>query len=128
MRVWAHRRLVFRGQAMVEFALVFGLFMLVVGGIIQFGIILWTQNTVNDIARDTARWAVTYTPPVQCESTDFRMNIAQRADTMARQRLLVGYPPGTWSAAPAQPLAAAGDEGVFVNWFPDSGFDVDCPP
>jgi Flp pilus assembly protein TadG len=48
-----------RGQSMAEFAIVFPIFMLVVGGIIQFGIIFWGQNTLNQIVRDSGRYAVT---------------------------------------------------------------------
>jgi Flp pilus assembly protein TadG len=48
-----------RGQSLVEFAIVFPVFMLVVGGIIQFGIIFWGQNTLNQIVRDAGRYAVT---------------------------------------------------------------------
>jgi Flp pilus assembly protein TadG len=47
------------GQALAEFALVIPIFMLVVGGIVQFGIIFWGQNTLNQIVRDAGRYAVT---------------------------------------------------------------------
>jgi Flp pilus assembly protein TadG len=48
-----------RGQGLAEFALVVPVFMLIVGGIIQFGIIFWGQNTLNQIVRDAGRYAVT---------------------------------------------------------------------
>ncbi len=48
-----------RGQSLAEFALVFPILMLIVGGIIQFGIIFWGQNTLNQIVRDSGRYAVT---------------------------------------------------------------------
>jgi Flp pilus assembly protein TadG len=48
-----------RGQSLAEFALVFPILMLVIGAIIQFGIIFWGQNTLTQIARDTGRWAAT---------------------------------------------------------------------
>jgi Flp pilus assembly protein TadG len=35
--------------------------MLIVGGIIQFGIIFWGQNTLNQVVRDAGRFAVTET-------------------------------------------------------------------
>jgi Flp pilus assembly protein TadG len=47
------------GQSLVEFAIVFPVFMLVIGGIVQFGIIFWGQNTLNQIVRDAGRYAVT---------------------------------------------------------------------
>lgn len=33
--------------------------MVVIGGIIQFGIIFWGQNTLNQVVRDAGRYAVT---------------------------------------------------------------------
>jgi Flp pilus assembly protein TadG len=33
--------------------------MIIIGGIIQFGVIFWGQNTLNQIVRDSGRYAVT---------------------------------------------------------------------
>jgi Flp pilus assembly protein TadG len=115
-----------RGQAMVEFGLVIGLFMLVVGGLIQFGVILWSQNSITQVARDTARWAVTQsTSP--CDSPASRTALAGAADQLARGTSLVNYPAGTWSTA--SPISSLGAEGVGVDWqSADSSFPSDCPP
>lgn len=48
-----------RGQALVEFAIVVPVFILLLAGMIQFGIILWGQNTLNQVVRDTGRYAAT---------------------------------------------------------------------
>jgi Flp pilus assembly protein TadG len=48
-----------RGQSLAEFALVFPVLMLIIGGTIQFGIIFWGQNTLNQVVRDAGRYAVT---------------------------------------------------------------------
>jgi Flp pilus assembly protein TadG len=48
-----------RGQSLVEFALVFPIFILLLGGMIQFGMIFWGQNTLNQLVRDTGRYAAT---------------------------------------------------------------------
>ena len=53
------RRSTSRGQSLVEFALLFPVFMLLLGGMIQLGIILWGQNTLNQVVRDTGRFAAT---------------------------------------------------------------------
>ena len=46
------------GQALVELALVFPLFMLIIiGGIIDFGFALYNVITLQQIANDTAQWA-----------------------------------------------------------------------
>lgn len=48
-----------RGQALAEFALVAPVFMLMLGGTIQFGIFFWDQNTLNQVVRDAGRFAAT---------------------------------------------------------------------
>lgn len=48
-----------RGQSLAEFAIAFPVLFLIVGGIIQFGMIFWGVNTLNQIVRDAGRYAVT---------------------------------------------------------------------
>jgi Flp pilus assembly protein TadG len=48
-----------RGQALTEFALILPVFLAILLGIMQFGILFWAQVTATSIARDTARFAVT---------------------------------------------------------------------
>lgn len=118
-----------RGQALVEFALTVGLFMLVVGGLTQFAAILWSQNTINQVARDTARWAVTQST-VPCDSAGTRAAIADRANTLADQWSLMSH--STWASA--TPVNAVPSSGVGVDWDivdPPSGMLIDpltdCP-
>lgn len=47
-----------RGQALVEFALVIPIFLLMVFGIIDAGRLIYTYNTVSNAARDGARVAI----------------------------------------------------------------------
>ena len=47
-----------RGQALAEFAIVVPVFMLLLTGMIQFGIILWGQNTLNQVVRDAGTGAL----------------------------------------------------------------------
>lgn len=54
-----------RGQAMVEFALVLPILVLILLGIMQFGLLFWTQITLTQVARDTGRWAATQQACVQ---------------------------------------------------------------
>lgn len=49
------------GQAMVEFALVLPIFLLIVCGIIDFGWLFYNQLAVNNICREGARYAVVST-------------------------------------------------------------------
>ena len=114
---------------MVEFALIAGLFILVVGAVIQFGAILWSQNTITQVARETARWAVTQsTSP--CDSPASRAALAATAHRLAREWLLVDHPAGSWSSA--GPISALGARGVGVDWpIPPASitlYETDCPP
>jgi Flp pilus assembly protein TadG len=68
-----------RGQGLVEFALVVPIFMLIVGGIIQFGIIFWGQNTLNQIVRDAGRYAVTEKDCLPASNTDIQNKITSLA-------------------------------------------------
>lgn len=118
------------GQALAEFALVGGLFFLLVTAIIQFGLLLWSANTVTQVARDTARWAVTQST-TPCDSTANRNALAVQADTFARQWKLLGYQAGTWTTAGS--IASLSGPGVAADWpIPSTGgpplFATDCPP
>jgi TadE-like protein len=75
-----------RGQSLAEFAIVFPVLMLILGGIIQFGIIFWGQNTLTQVARDTGRWAATQlTCPTDATVTPV-------ANSIALSSSLIGYP------------------------------------
>jgi hypothetical protein len=110
----------------VEFGLVIGLFMFTIGGLVQFGIILWTQNAITQVARDTARWAVTQsTSP--CDSPASRTALAGAANQLALGASMVDYSAGMWSSAST--IALLGSEGVGADWQSvDSTFPTDCPP
>jgi Flp pilus assembly protein TadG len=118
------------GQALAEFALVGGLFFLLVTAIIQFGLLMWSANTVTQIARDTARWAVTQST-TPCDSTPNRNALGAQADLFARQWKLLGYRAGTWTTAGT--VASLTGPGVAADWpIPTTGgtplFASDCPP
>lgn len=128
MRVRRPARTTRNGQAVVEFALTIGLFMLVVGGLVQFAAIIWSQNTINQVARDTARWATTQsTSP--CDP-NMRTPVTNTANAMAEQWSLLGH--SQWATASTVDLV--GPNGVGVDWRavdPPVGFtplSTDCPP
>jgi Flp pilus assembly protein TadG len=98
-----------RGQSLVEFAIVLPVLMLIIGAIIQFGIIFWGQNTLTQIARDTGRWASTQPG---CDTTI--VDVLTTAKSTAASSSLIGYPPSGGWASPAN---------VVVTW---SG--TPCPP
>lgn len=129
-----------RGQSMAEFAIIFPVFMLIVGGIIQFGIIFWGQNTLNQVVRDTGRWAATQQG--DCETpVDPALEplIEATADDIASTSSLVGFDGSfnagdvvvSWTGAPCPP-ADNQDEAwvditithsvpIFFPWIPGNG-------
>ena len=67
------------GQALAEFALVVPVLFLLLGAIIQFGIVFWNQNTLNQIVRDAGRYAATV---ADC-STDSRDDVVLKTQAIA---------------------------------------------
>jgi Flp pilus assembly protein TadG len=49
-----------RGQAMVEFALVIPVFILLMVGIFDLGRVVWVNDTLNTAAREAARYAIVH--------------------------------------------------------------------
>jgi Flp pilus assembly protein TadG len=120
-----------RGQALAEFALVFPVFMIILGGVIQFAIILWGQNSLNQTVRDIGRWAATQ----QVAPCNSNPSLAGQADLIARSSTLIGYAPNEWSGAytayaDGTALSATGPSlnALEVAWTPAAGTTSTCPP
>jgi hypothetical protein len=116
-----------RGQALVEFAIILPLLLLVIGGIVQFGMLFWAQNTLTQVARDTGRWAATQQGR-PCEG--FGDDLAEQADEIAQRSSLIGYVDDSWDASfqtyPATPRPA---DGIEATWEGPVGLLADdCPP
>jgi hypothetical protein len=94
------------GQALAEFALILPVFMLILGAVIQFGILFWGQNTLNQIVRDAGRYAATVP---DCSA-------AAKADIVAKTQEI---------AAQAN---LAGTVGAITVTLPETGSDPTCPP
>ena len=77
-----------KGQALVEFAVVAPVLFLVIAGIIQFGLIFWSQQTITQIARDTGRWAATQ---------DCTADVLKAANDVAKASTLFGY--SSWDSS-----------------------------
>jgi TadE-like protein len=126
-----HRAEYRTGQALAEFAIVGSVFFLLVAAIIQFALLLWSANTVEQIARDTARWAVTQST-TPCDSPPNRSALAAQADRFALQWKLLGYRAGTWTNAVM--LSSLTGPGIAADWPIPVGpggtplFASDCPP
>ena len=96
------------GQALAEFAIVIPVLALVIAGIIQFGLIFWSQQTLTQVARDTGRWAATQR---LCE---IQPAVTAQANTIAAGSSLFGYTTGSWSSG----------TNVDADWTPGAN----CPP
>ena len=105
-----------RGQALTEFALVMPVLVVVIAGIIQFGLIFWSQQTLTQVARDTGRWAATQT---DCTDT---AAVTATANQVAENSTLFGYSTSLWANAGNTDTASSNE--VVVSW---SGAG-DCPP
>jgi Flp pilus assembly protein TadG len=78
-----------RGQSLVEFALVFPVFILILSGMLDFGFMLYSRMTVINAAREGARVAITATDKTQIpalvhakvQSVAGGLNLANLTDT-----------------------------------------------
>jgi hypothetical protein len=55
-----------RGQAMVEFALIFPIFILLLVGMFDLGRVVWVNNTLATAAREAARFAIVHGAKSAC--------------------------------------------------------------
>ena len=108
-----------RGQSLAEFALVFPILFLLVAGIIQFGLIFWSQNTLTQIARDTGRWAASQ---LVCNTGPAVTAVTTTANSIAGASALLGYSTGEWSGSGTDTVS---NNEVVVSWDSVSG---PCPP
>jgi hypothetical protein len=105
--------------------------LLIVGAIIQFGVLFWAQNTLTQVVRDTGRWAATQqTKP--CDAPANASALVTKADAIAQTSSLIGYSAGLWSGSPvAFGFTPAPREGIEVTWPPTTDPNLentDCPP
>jgi hypothetical protein len=121
----------------VEFALILPILLMLVGGIVQYGIIFATKHSLIQVARDVGRWAATQGDlPCNAAATASPPQPLTQADLIARESHLMGYGgAGTlWEAAnfraypdntalPATPPSTQAVEVVWTNTVADP-----CPP
>jgi hypothetical protein len=61
-----------RAQALVEFALVFPIVVLVLFGIIVLGLLVFYQQQITNVARESARWAAIHSSNSPCPTVGWR--------------------------------------------------------
>jgi len=123
-----------RGQSLVEFAMVLPILLILFGGAVQFGVIFAAQNSLTQVARDTARWAATQTfTPCSKAAIGTPPPLLYQADQIAQVSSLIGYSAGMWFSGisgnftnPSSLPASPPGEGVEVVWSSEPGGA--CPP
>lgn len=135
------KRKMHRGQSLIEFALILPILLMLIGGIVQYGMIFATKHSLIQVARDVGRWAATQgedaagNPLMFCHelATDTTPQPLTKADEIALESRLMGYTTGAWNSGnfvwyadntvlppipPNDPLPAnpPHDEGVEVVW------------
>ncbi len=114
-----------RGQALVEFALILPILLLLIGGIIQYGVIFATKHSLIQVGRDAGRWAATQDfSPCSSAALAAPPQPLTEADALARESRLMGYTGGDWGAGTftayadnaALPATPPSTEGVEVVW------------
>jgi Flp pilus assembly protein TadG len=122
------------GQALVEFALILPILLVLVGGIIQYGVVFATKHSLIQVARDAGRWAATQDfDPCSSAALAAPPQPLTEADAIAQESRLMGYSagdwnPGTFTAYPdnsALPTTPPSTEGVEVVWSYENG--QPCP-
>ena len=116
------------GQALLEFALVLPILLLLFGGIVQIGTLIATNHSLNQIGRDVGRWAATQDADPCADLVDDAQPYT-RAHELAVESRLMGYR-GEWAdpanftphvtLPPTPPTGAA----VEVAW----EISGPCPP
>lgn len=118
-----------RGQSLVEFALIFPVFIAILGGIVQFGMVFWAQNTLTQVVRDTGRYAATQNA-TPCDSAIG--TVGGQADVIAANASLWGHTANEF-ASPTKYTSDSGVNGfsttnaMAIAWVKDSGANT-CPP
>lgn len=90
------------GQAIVEFALIAPIFLLLVFGLVEFGKAWMTLQTMTDAAREGLRTAVVANPTVTLDTVVARVNTnlaGSGMDTAAVTKTITGFRAGTGSEA-----------------------------
>jgi len=96
-----------RGQALVEFALVMPILVLIMLGVMQFGILFWTQITLTQIARDTGRWVSTQTWSCAPVAATAGTQVSTQANLIAQRSTLFGWGAGNPVGLSAGPTYTA---------------------
>lgn len=100
---------------MVEFALVLPVLVLILLGVMQFGLLFWGQITLTQIARDAGRWVAS-----QESCNPAVVNLGSQANAIAAKSTLVG-----WSTS--NPIVVSSGP-TYTDVTPPPHTSAGCPP
>jgi Flp pilus assembly protein TadG len=104
-----------RGAALVEFALVLPLLLVLLFGIAQFGLAINSANDETHLANEVARYATVNQNPAAASSESLQEWGKKQADSKALtgQTVCISFPNGTGIGAPVEVKVTGA-----INWFP----------
>jgi len=112
----AQRRLDNRGQALVEFALLLPLVMLILIGIIEFGRAWQAKQTLTDVAREGARIAAIANPQYTQDTVRARVDSMIKAAGFEPDSVTIAYPNGCrFTGCPPTPLTTGDISAVMIS-------------
>ena len=103
-----------RGAALMEFTIGASVFLTVIFGVLQFGVLLWTHNALTDAVRRGARYAIN-----QCDPADGSCPGSSTSVDRAKNMVVYGTPNPATGAQPV--VKGLTTDNVQVNY---SGFGV----
>ncbi len=104
-----------KGQSLVEFAMVLPLFLLLIAGVVDFGMLLYSNMTAINAAREGARLSVTYpgdTAAVEARVRSMATGLNQADLTVSTTCQRPDPPPATTWHACTTPMWQSGDAAV----------------
>ena len=104
-----------RGAALVEFALVLPILLVLLFGIAQFGLAINSANDETHLANEVARYATVDENPAAAKSESLQEWGKKQADSKALtgQTVCISFPNGTGFGAPVEVKITG-----TINWFP----------
>lgn len=104
------------GQALVEFALVLPLLLVILFGIIQFGLAVNSANDETHLANEVARYAVVNEDPGPKTLQEWGKSQAESSLLSSGAQVCIKYPKGTEVGSPVEVQVKS-----TVNWLPVLG-------
>jgi Flp pilus assembly protein TadG len=103
-----------RGAALVEFALVVPVLLMVLFGIVQFGLALNSQNDETHLANEVARYATVNEDPSTKSLQEWGKSQVDTPKVLSSQTVCINFPSGTSNVGDPVEVTVKGT----INWLP----------